>query len=87
LRIFEGLDLKNTLFVDNEPMNLINQIENLVPIMDFKPRDDEDLSLIHDNELRKLADYLVGLADREGRDLAESNSRHFKFDAIKATRM
>ena len=70
MRIFEGLDQRRALLVDNSAINFVNQIDNGVPITSFVGDNDSD------HELKSLGKYLVNIA-RKG-DLREHNRMHFK---------
>ena len=81
LRIFKGLNIQNALFVDNEPFNLVHQLNSLVPIIDFTG-EEAYTTETQDQQLLILANYLSGLAEKNCVNISQENSLYFKYSAL-----
>ena len=73
MNIFEGLDLNNVLFVDNQVFSFAANLRNGIPIVDFQGQKD-------DQELIKLMLYVHSIADSE--NLRDANEETFGFNKI-----
>jgi len=74
--VFDGLNIEQTLIVDNRSANFVNSLDNGVPILPFDGSED-------DQELLKLTTYLERIAKNGKGTLQEKNSNHFKLDRLK----
>ena len=75
LRIFEGLNLKNCVIVDNTAAHYVNTLSNGIPIVGFE-------SNWYDEEQIKLADLLTCMVKVSFTDFGEFCSRYFKLDRL-----
>ncbi len=73
LNIFEGLDLNNVLFVDNQVFSFAANLKNGIPIVDFQGQKD-------DSELIKLMLYVHSIANSE--NLRDANEECFGFNKL-----
>ena len=67
--------MNQTLFVDDSVANFVSCINNGVPILPYAGNDADD-------ELARLTNYLVAVADRP--DMIETNSIYFQIAKYKA---
>lgn len=73
LRIFRGVDLDKILIVDNQILSFCSNLTNGIPILDFEGQK-------QDAELKKLAFYLLNIADSPS--LRQTNELAFNFEKI-----
>ena len=68
LSLFNNLDLKKVLFVDNHIFSFAANLKNGIPVVDY-------LGNVNDCELLKVANYVVNLSKEE--NLMKANDRVF----------
>lgn len=71
MRIFENVELKNMIIIDNSALSFAFQLENGIPILPFYNNKD-------DNELTFLTHYLTYISKSD--DLREENRKSLKLD-------